>query len=439
MAVTEGSTQRKPAIEDHPLIRAMPEVPDDLAGRARARGWPDGLLERALGLRVQRSDIEIWLTNPRSTPQEVAGQLGVLERLFDGALRVREATWRDGEALADLYANAAETVGDWRLVVERGPNPFAQFRLQEHPNLQVVECRGVFLAAGAHACRNSFVDGERIALHFMSAWRVREEFRGYGLSRVLQSAAGPGTAWFGPVTYWYERIGNASQGWLDKMRTMAESRDNKVDGLSASVHLLPPVAGDAGVDGSPFRIRPARPDDLTRCIELVNATHEGLDLFRPYSLDFLESRLDDPSWGPKPTFIPRVYGWDDFRVVEAPDGTIIACGGLWDRGRDVREVWSNPTTGEQREVTTTALLDWGHAPGRADAMGVLIRRFLSRTAELGRNQMLAPLEYAPDVLCELDDLRPSAETRALRCMGFNDESLRVEAHPTRPYTDLAYW
>jgi len=439
VAVTEGATHRQRSIDDHPLIRAVPEVPADLAAKALERGWPEGLLERAVELRVQRSDIELWLRNPRSSPQEIAGQLGVLAQLFDGALRVREATWRDGEALADLYANAAESVGDWRLVVERGPNPFAQFRLQEHPNLQVVECRGVFLAAAAHACRNSLVAGERIALHFMSAWRVREEFRGYGLSRVLQSAAGPGTAWFGPVTYWYERIGNASQGWLDKMRTAAESRDNKVDGLSASVHLFPPDDRGAPVAQSRWRIRPARPDDLPRCIELVNATHGDLDLFRPYTLDFLESRLDDPSWGPKPAFIPRVYGWDDYRVLEDDHGTIVACGGLWDRGRDVREVWSNATTGEQRTVTASALLDWGYARGQADTMADLIRHFLARTAQLDRNQMLAPLEYAPDVLEALADLRPSTETRALRCMGFNDETLRVEVHPTRPYTDLAYW
>ncbi len=436
VAVTEESTPK--TIEDHPLVTTPPVVPPDLEARAAERGWPEGLVARALELRVPRGDIDIWLGDPRMTAPEVTRLLATHARVFDGPLRAREATWRDGEALADLYANAPETVGDWRLVVERAPNPYAQFRLQEHPNLQVVECRGVLLAAAAHACRNTYIAGERFAVHFMSAWRVRDEFRGYGLSRVLQGTAGPGTAWFGPITYWYERVGNASQGWLDMMRTMAESRDNKVDGLSATVHLfVPPSNGPSDVSG--LRARAAVSDDLPRCVELINRTHSGLDLFRPYSLEFLEGHLDDPSWGPTPDFIPSVYGWPDFEVVEDGDGSVVACGGLWDRGRDVREVWSNSATGEQRTVAATALLDWGYDPARVDGMSFLLRRFLSRTAELGRGYLLAPLEHEPELLEELADLDPAAETRALRCMGFNDGTLRVESQLTRPYTDLAYW
>ena len=426
-----------PPLEEHPLLRAPVDVPADLEAKAAEREWPDGLLQRALELRIPKNDIGMWLRSPHMGPSEVQWQLDNASRTFDGALRVRESTWRDGEALTDLYADAPETVGDWRLVVERGPHPYAQFRLQEHPTLQVVECRGVLLAAAAHACRNSYVAGERTSVHFMSAWRVRAAFRGYGLSRILQSTAGPGSAWFGLVTYWYERVGNASQGWLDKMRTMAESRDNRVEGLSATVHLLRPAA-EPSARGD-LTIRPVRPDDLPRCVELINSTHAGLDLFRAYSVDFLECHLDDPSWGPKPGFWAEVFGWNDYAVVEDADGTIVACGGLWDRGRDVREVWTHHDTGETRTVAATALLDWGHAPGRADAMAALIRDFLARTADLGRDHLLAPLEYAPQVLEALDGIDTTTETRAFRCMGFNDETLRVEARVTRPYTDLAYW
>ena len=437
MAVVERSSAE--SLEAHPIFRVPVEVPPDLEEQATARGWPDGLLRRALELRVPRADIELWLRSPHSSPEEVARQLDTATRVFDGALRVREATWRDGEALADLYANAPETVGEWRLVVERGPNPYAQFRLQEHANLQVVECRGILLAAAAHATRNSVVGGERVAVHLMSAWRVREGFRGFGLSRLLQSAPGPGTAWFGPVTYWYERVGNASQGWLDKMRTQVESRDNKVDGLSATVHLFSPDVAAAAPPAAGLAIRPVTREDVPRCVELINATHAGLDLFRPYTAEFLESHLDDPSWGPKPGFWSPVFGWDDYAVVEDAEGRMVACGGLWDRGRDVRERWTCAATAEERTVEATAVLDWGHVPDRPDAMGFLLRRFLTRTADLGRNHLLAPLEHAPAVLAALADLAPIEETRALRCVGFNDGTVRVEAHITRPYTDLAYW
>lgn len=422
------------SIEQHPLFLAPIEVPAELEAAARARDWPDGLLARALSLRVPTFDIAFWLRNPRSTPEEVSWQLDNLARVFDGPLRVREATWRDGEALADLYASSPETVRDWRLVVERGPNPYAQFRLQEHANLQVVECKGILLGAAAHATRNSYIAGERIAVHMMSAWRVREGFRGYGLSRLLQSAPGPGSAWFGPVTYWYERIDNASEGWLKKMRDMAASYDNTVGGLTASVHLFAP---DGTADDEPS-IRRVERADLPRCVELVNRTHAGLDLFRPYTEEFLETHLDDPSWGPKPGFWSPVFGWDDYWVLE-DGGEIVACGGLWDRGRDLREVWTHTESGECRTIEPTALLDWGHAEGRADAMASLIRSFLDRTAALGRSHLMAALEHAPEVLSALAGLDPIVETRALRCMGFNDETVRVEPQLTRPYTDLAYW
>jgi hypothetical protein len=349
---------------------------------------------------------------------------------------VREATWRDGEAVADLYANAPEGVGDWRLDVQRAPNPFAAFRLQEHANLQIVECRGLVLGAAAHSTRNSMVAGQQLSVHFISAWRVRDGFRGYGLASVLQASAGPASAWFGIITYWYERLGNTSQQWLDKMR----ERAGAVDELTASVHAIPATAPTAGFglrDG--LSLRPVRPDDLPRCVELVNRTHRGLDLFRPYTVEFLETRLDDPAWGPKPSFWPPVLGWDDYAVVEDATGSVVACGGLWDRGRDVRELWSNEATGEHRTIEATALLDWGYEAGRAEAVEVLLMAFLERTQRLGRTHVLAPLEHTPDVAALVQPLGPELEVRRLRTMTYRDDAVQVEAEVTGPYTDLAYW
>ncbi|HEV2370030.1 MAG TPA: hypothetical protein VGR90_09130, partial [Acidimicrobiales bacterium] len=390
-------------IEDHPIFATPVPVPEDLAREAEARGWPEGLLRRAMDARVGRNDLEFWF-GPTAPPVErVVKEVESLERLLHGPVRSREATWRDEEKLVDLYANAPEDVGDLEVIVERGPHPYAQFRLQEHPNLQVLECRGVLLAAAAHSTRNVLIGGERITAHVMSAWRVRREFRGSGLSRLLQLSAGPGaSSWFGMVTYWYERSGNAAQGWLDKIRGEADqAHENKVAGLTATVHRMP--AGAAVDAPRGLVVRGAEPADLPACVELINATHDGLDLFRPYNVEFLEVRLCDPSWGPKPSFWAPVYGWPDYTVVEQ-DGRIVACGGLWDRGRDIRERWRHKVTGEEQVVSTTALLDWGHAPGHAEAMAHLIRRMAARTGELGRTHLLVPLEFAPKVFAQLSDV-----------------------------------
>ena len=90
-------------------------------------------------------------------------------------------------------------------------------------------------------------------------------------------------------------------------------------------------------------------------------------MFRPYSTEYLEQRLDDPFWGEKPDFWVPVYGWPDYHVVEE-DGRVVACGGLWDKGKNVREVWRHKETGEVRSFDSTALLDFGYAEGREDAM-----------------------------------------------------------------------
>jgi hypothetical protein len=431
--IDQARTERK--VEDHPLLHARSEVPGDLQTAAAERGWPDEFVRRAVDLRVPTWDLQMWLESPEFDVARVGWLLDTLGRTFDGPLRVREATWRDGEAVVQLYTNAPEQIGEWRLDVQRGPNPYAAFRLQEHPNVQIVECRGVVLGAVAHATRNSVVGGQRLSVHFISAWRVREGFRGYGLANVLQMAAGPASAWFGIVTYWYERFGNASQGWLDKIK----ERDD--DELTASVHVVP-VAGAADLrlaadDG--LVVRPVRPEDLPRCVELVNGTHAGLDLFRPYTVEFLESHLDDPAWGPKPTFWAPVFGWGDYAVVEDPTGAVLACGGLWDRGRDIREVWRNEGTAEQRTIEATALLDWGYAAGRADAMGVLLGAFIERTRLLGRTHLLAPLQHTPEIAALVRPANPELEVRRVRSMTFEDEQIQVGVSLTRPYTDLAYW
>ena len=426
-------------IAKHPLIAGPVPVPADMAERARERGWDDGLVQRALDLRIPKADIEFWLSAPHVTVELVRSHVRCFDRLFCGPLRNREATWRDGEALVDLYADAPEQVGEWELVVQRGPNPYAQFRLQENPNMQVIEYRGVLLAATAHSGRNTIIAGERTTTHVMSAWRVRRDFRGLGLSRLLQMSAGPMNAWFGMITYWYERSDNAAgRGWLDKIRTEVEERGSRVDDLTASVHMFDPQPAPPLADG--LAIRPVEPGDLPRCVELINATHDGLDLFRPYSVEFLERHLDDPGWGPKPPFWVKVFDWDDYAVVtDAASGEVVACGGLWDKGRDVREVWTHLGTGEQRVLEPTALIDWGHAPGREDAMAALVREFAGRTAGLGRTSLLVPLDHAPALEAQLKDLPHRIETRALKCMGFYSPEITCEANITRPYTDLAYW
>jgi hypothetical protein len=417
------------------------ESAQELERAAHEKGWPDGLMKEALELRVPRYDLDWWLTHDEPSVDEIGQLLERRRQLMFGTIRVREATSADDEALAELYANSPEDIGDWEVTVERSPYPFAQFRLQEHANIQVLEDRGVIIAATAHSGRNTIFEGKRVTVHIATAWRVRKEFRGRGYSRLLQMGAGPACAWFGMLKYWYTRSGNFdSVNWITAVRP-GETKGPREEagalpGMPVSVHHFVARPFDDDAAG----IRRVKQSDVRSCVSLINGTQHGLDLFRPYSEDSLRMRLDDPCWGPKPDSWMQVYGWKDYFVLE-DDGRIIACAGLWDRGRHMREVWRHKETGERHVIERTALIDFGFTEGREDAMERLLAFLMGRTHDLGRRELMAPIEQLPELVERMAPYEPGIETRAMRVDAPRpeDEGKGVDVSATRPYTDLAYW
>jgi len=431
--MTTEATATEPSVFERPI-----EVPEQLRHAARDKEWPDGLLERALQLRVPKRDIEFWLTGEHHRPPDIEKYLDMRERLMFGTLRVREATWSDDEAMADLYASSPEEIGDWDVTVERSPYPFAQFRLQESVNIQVVEDRGIILAAAAHSGRNTMIGGRRLTCHVSTAWRVRKECRGQGLSNLLRVLGGPACARFGLVSYWFIRSGNYdAANWIKAVRrdlAEASAETGELPGVPVTVHHFRarPFAGDAG------GIRRVRRGDTRRCVALINRTHRGLDFFRPYTEDFFQQRLDDLGWGPQPDFLVPVYTWGDYYVLEE-GGRIVACAGLWDRGKHVREVWRHKETAETTVIEPTALMDWGYAEGRQDAMARLLGYLIGVSHGLGRHELLAPIEQLPALVERVQLYEPGAETRLMGVDTFHGEGLDVEVTVRRPYIDLAYW
>jgi hypothetical protein len=144
-------------------------------------------------------------------------------------------------------------------------------------------------------------------------------------------------------------------------------------------------------------------------------------------------------WGPRPVWWASVYDWNDYFVLEEA-GHIVACAGLWDRGRHVREVWVHKDTGERQVLECTALMDYGYDDGREDAMARLLGYLIGRTQELGRSELMAGIEWLPKLVERVHAYEPSTETRALNVDVYNDEKgIDLEVTVTRPYTDLAYW
>src|SRR3972149_8035175 len=120
MVTGSNTTTNGQSIYDRPI-----DVPEEWRQSARDQGWPDGLPDRALQLRVNRKDIEYWFTTEQERLPDIAKFLDMRERLMFGPMRGREATWSDGEAGAAPPANSPEENGDWEGNAERGPYPFA--------------------------------------------------------------------------------------------------------------------------------------------------------------------------------------------------------------------------------------------------------------------------------------------------------------------------
>jgi len=204
-------------------------------------------------------------------------------------------------------------------------------------------------------------------------------------------------------------------------------RDDEVPGIPVTVAQYTASASVAEASG----VRTATANDVQRCVALINRTHGGRDLFRPYTPEFLFDRLEP--WNEPVGMWPRLtYTWSDFYVVER-GGEIVACAGLWDRGRDAWERWRHRETDAERVTSATALLDIGYAEGHADALASLIEHLVGVTHGLGRDYLVAPIEGLPEVSALLSSRDSVPETRYLQWRG-DDPLLTTPAH-----LDLAYW
>lgn len=420
--------------------RPEPQISEALARIATERGWPPELTRRVAEMRVPIAELKSWGWTGLSL-QQTAAQLKWYERLTVGDLRGRDAAYTDNEAFSDLWSDSPEEIGEWEITVERGPDAFAQFKLQENVHLPVLALGHQLIACCGFSRRSVLIAGRRVSVVYGQALRVRRSARRLGYGDQVRRLGGS-AAIVRPAIGQYDimRAQNfAVVSWWQKFVPdffeNVPKREGSVPGIPVSVaQFLAQKFGDHDA-----AIRPARREDIPVCVELINRTHLGTDLFRPYTVDSLENTLDEGFWGgaPTPTGNPdidwwkSIYGWREYFVLEE-GGRIRACAGMWDRGRDVRERWRRVGGSEERTISSACVLDFGYAEGAESVMARLLRSFIGRAHELGRDNLLVPLDHIPELGAELESFKPELDTRALR-WSIKDPAI------TRPYTDLRYW
>jgi hypothetical protein len=403
----------------------------EFEARAREGGWPDGLMARAAAVHTPRWMIDAWLT--ATAPKDllfadIERQVSVFERLASGSLRAREVTARDEEAFTRLWATAPERIGDWEIIVERGPNALAQFQLHEDASVTVIEDRGEIVACTAWSSANLTIAGARTSIHYAMAMRVSAARRREGLGDIVRRFPRRSLARPTVGQVMFMRVGNDNvEGFLKTVGFRAgASRPQKV--VSVTHYAAASLAWPNGA-------RPVRPEEAGACAALINRTHAGFDLYRPLGEESLFLRLNGGAWGPRPAWAPLAYGWSDYFVLER-GGRIVACAGLWDRARDLREQWRNGVTGEQRTVSSTALLDFGCEAGCEAELAELVRGLVGRTAELGRTGLMVHLEPHVAVADALSDLEHRPEPRILEWSPYSPE---LPGELGQVSLDLRYW
>jgi hypothetical protein len=402
---------------------------ESIRERAATAGWPAELADKLLQARLPTSEHERLLADD-------APPLGAIERIVDsahrlahGSLRAREVTRLDLDGFSSLWANSDEVIGDWLVTVERAPNPIAQYMLQESVSITVLEDEGEIVACMGWSTLNTIVGKEPLTVLLAHSLRVLRERRREGLGEIIRSFPPRALLRSCHGQFMFMRQGNVGvEGFLNGVGFRAG-----VDRPSseAVVTYFEPTKLMSQTRG----IRPARPEDLPACADLINRTYAGLDLFSPVTAQSLGQALHEQYWGERLPETPPVYGWSDFYVYEQA-GRIVACAGLWDRGRDIRERWTSRVTGESRMFDYTALLDLGYATGDHESLATLIRYFADKTLDLGRTAMAAPLQHLAPVASALSDLPGRQEGRILEWSRF-----APSAPPTlrNAHIDLRYW
>lgn len=400
---------------------------EELEGRAKARGWPEGLLARALAAHSPSGELE-WLLSPDGPSlKNVEKTIEVFERLASGPLRARELSGRDLESFSALWANAGEPLGEWEVTVERAPDPMAQFRLQDDVCISVVEDCGAIVACTAWTGLNTVVGGQPGYVICAHSLRVRNDRRREGLGDIVRRF--PPRATLRPAIGQFMYVRTANAGMDDFLRSVGFQEDRERPQKEVAVAHF--TARETPADPA---VRRVEDKDIDACVALINRTQAGLDLFRPLSAERFRLQLDEGFCGLRPQGWRSIYGWRDMFVLEE-QGRVVACGGLWDRGRDVRERWRS-SAGEIQTIEVAALLDFGFEAGREHAMARLVRAMASRAAGLGRGRLIAPLEHLPEVGAMLADLDPREERRILEWTPYMPAAPKALG---RTFNDLRYW
>jgi len=289
-------------------------------------------------------------------------------------LTVREAAAEDNASLISLELESPLLIGDVEETYDRAPDFFACHRVKPDCRIVLAEMEGRVVGVMAGVIQAPVVQGHPHRLVYIQQARVHPGFHG---RRVAWYLANDLFAWAG------------ARGAEGPYYLILPENQRSLAFVERGGGRWPVDVTLLEFDLSEAQGRQAEkvPEErLGDVVALVNATHAGEEFFEPLTLESLSARLSRD----------RRYSMDNLHGL-FEDGSLVAVGGLWDKGATTEQIHLDRATGVTTRSRGAAVADWGWAAGRREAFGELLRCLAAEARALGRSTLMV-CEPSPDAI-----------------------------------------
>ena len=300
-----------------------------------------------------------------------------LDRALLEGMEVRVATEADAAGIRDVCRNAPIVLRDHTVAIDPGPRYFDAVRLMEF---------GATVLVATH-------DGRVVAVHCGTFYPIRYGGQEQWMSQILHSRVLSEYSGLGLWSVMNRRLVNAANDRRREASAAGEVPPNgcayfavendatrRLNGAQATWSFQPYRAvldahllASAANAGRATTSRRATPSDAPRLAELLNGTHQGEELFLPYTVDSLTARLERAS---------DLYTWSDLRLSER------AVVGAWMAGRTHvrRSKPGAPEVSEDQSVRAL-VLDFGFEPGAEAELAALLQAVAADALDAGMTHL----------------------------------------------------
>lgn len=270
-------------------------------------------------------------------------------------ITIREATPADAAILADIERRSPIVTGEAKIQIDRGDDYFAAARLMGEYTAFLAEVDGAPGGVFGASPHPVLLGGVKRRMLYINHARILPRFQDMGLGKKLSERLGQKYKGAVDSHYWYISPDN------EHSLAFARNATNRWTIDPTWVHI-----DTAKLAGPPFG-RPAMPADAPLIADMLNAAHEGEEMFLPYTAASLEERLSRD---------PQQYSWANLWLSER------AVAGVWREG-DCISIRVTLPSGEVDESRGAGLMDYGYLPGGEAELVALIRAWCALLAAQG--------------------------------------------------------